>query len=72
MKEMSWRMEALEDTEKNCKRSSPEQDKVSAITKSKQVQLPAADVHKNGTVNSQAQMEEERRSLPLMVGLCYR
>lgn len=65
-------MEALEDKEKDCKRSSPEQDKVPAITKSKQARLPAADVHKNGTVNSQAEMEEERRSLPLMVGHCYR
>lgn len=65
-------MEALEDMERDCKRSSPEQDKVSAITQSKQVRLPAADLHKNGTVNSQAQMEKKRRSLPLMVGLCYR
>lgn len=64
---------SLEGTEKDCKKSSPEQDKVPEITKSKQVWLPAADLRKNGTVNSQAaQTEEERRALPLMVGLCYR
>lgn len=40
---------SLEGMEKDRKRSSPEQDKIPEITKSKQVWLPAADLRKKGT-----------------------
>lgn len=61
-----WKMchkecKSWKSVEKGCKMSSCEQDKVTAITNPKQVWMPIVSLHKNGTVNSQAQMEEGLR-----------